>query len=75
MPQVQFESVKQKQIPVQEVQKIEIPQLQLVQESMRSEIGRMTLEKTSEERDTLQSGGCQDCQRSSPSLEPRMSPA
>ena len=33
--------------------KIEIPQLQLVQETMRSEIRRMTLEKTFEERDTL----------------------
>ena len=54
MPQVQSQSVKQKQIPVQRVQKkIEIPQLQLVQETMRSEIRRMTLEKTFEERDTF----------------------
>ena len=54
MPQVQSQSVKQKQIPVQRVQKkIEIPQLQLVQDTMRSEIRRMTLEKTFEERDTL----------------------
>ena len=54
MPQVQFQSVKQKQIPVQRVErKIEISQLQLVQEAMRSEIRRMTLEKTFEERDTL----------------------
>ena len=54
MPQVQFQSVKQKQIPVQRVQKkIEISHLQLVQETMRSEIGRMTLDKTFEERDTL----------------------
>ena len=54
MPQVQFQSVKQKQIPVQKVQKkIEIPQLQLVQETMRSEIRSMTLENTFEERDTL----------------------
>ena len=54
MPQVQFQSVKQKQIPVQRVQKnIEIPQLQLVQETMRSEIRSMTLEKTFEGRDTL----------------------
>ena len=38
MPQVQFQNVKQKQI--QRVQKkIEIPQSQLVQETMRSEIG------------------------------------
>ena len=54
MPQVQFQSVTQKQIPVQRVQKkIDISQLQLVQESMRSEILRMTLEKTFKERDTL----------------------
>ena len=53
MPQVQFQSVKQKQIPVQRVQrKIEISQLQLVQEAMRSAIRRMTLEKTFKERDT-----------------------
>ena len=53
MPQVHFQSVKQKQIPVQRVQKkIEISQLQHVQETMRSEVGRMTLEKTFEERDT-----------------------
>ena len=53
MPQVQFQSVKQKQISAQRVlKKIEIPQLQLVEETMRSEIGRMTLEKTLEERDT-----------------------
>ena len=53
MPQVQFQSVKQKQISAQRVlKKIEIPQLQLVEETMRSEIGRMTLEKTFEERDT-----------------------
>ena len=53
MPQVQFQSVKQKQIPVQRRQKkIEISQLQLAQEIMRSKIGRMTLEKT-EERDAL----------------------
>ena len=46
--------MKQKQIPVQRVQeKIEIPQLQLVQETMRSEIGRTTLEKTFEEQDIL----------------------
>ena len=43
MPQVQFQSVKQKQIPVQRVYKnIEIPQLQLVQETMRSESRHMT---------------------------------
>ena len=54
MPQVQFHSVKQKQIPVQRVQrKIKISQLQLLQEAMRSEIKRMTLEKTFEERDSL----------------------
>ena len=54
MPQVQFQSVKQKRIPVQKVQKkIEIPQLQLAQETMRSEIRSMTLENTFEERDTL----------------------
>ena len=54
MPQIQFQSVKQKQIPVQRVQKkIEISQLQFVLETMRSEIGRMTLEKTFDERDTL----------------------
>ena len=54
MPQVQLQSLKQKQIPVQRVKKkIEIPQLQLVQETMRSEIGRMTLGKTFEERDSL----------------------
>ena len=54
MPQVQFLSVKRKQIPVQRVhKKIEISQLQLVQETIRSEIGRMTPEKTFEERDTL----------------------
>ena len=53
MPQVQFQSVKQKQCPVQRVQKIEISQLQVVQETMRSEIGRMTLVKTFEERDAL----------------------
>ena len=54
IPQVQFQGVKQKQIPVQRVQKkIEISQLQFAQETMRSEIGRMTLEKTFEERDTL----------------------
>ena len=41
-------------VPVQKVQKkIEIPQLQLVQETMRSEIWSMTLENTFEERDTL----------------------
>ena len=46
MPQVQFQSVKQKQLPVHKVQKkIEIPQLQLVQETMRSEIRSMALEK------------------------------
>ena len=40
--------------PVQRVQKmIEIPQFQLAQETMRSEIGRMTLEKTLEKRDIL----------------------
>ena len=44
MPQMQFQRVKQK---------IEIAQLQLVQETIRSEIGRMTLEKTFEERDAL----------------------
>ena len=39
-------SVKQKQLPVHKVQKkIEIPQLQLVQETMRSEIRSMALEK------------------------------
>ena len=32
---------------------VEIPQLQFVQATMRSEIGRMTLDKTFEERDTL----------------------
>ena len=54
MPQVQFQRVKQKQIPVQRVQKkIEISQLQLVQETMRSEVGRMTLENTYEGQDTL----------------------
>ena len=54
MPQVQFQNVEQKQIPVQRVQKkIEIPQSQLAQETMRSEIGRMTLENTFEEQDTL----------------------
>ena len=54
MPQVQFQSAKQKHIPVQRVQKkIKIPQLQLAQETMRSEIRTMTLEKTFEERDTL----------------------
>ena len=54
MPQVQFQSVKQKQIPVQRVQrKVEISQLQLVQEAIQSEIRRMTLEKTFKERDTL----------------------
>ena len=54
MPQEQFQRVKQKQIPVQRVQKnIEIPQLQLAQETMRSKIARMTLEKTFDERDTL----------------------
>ena len=45
---------EEKQTPVQRVQKkIEILQLQLVQETMRSEIGRMTLEKTFEVRDSL----------------------
>ena len=54
MPQEQFQRVKQKQIPVQRVQrKIEIPQLQLAQEAMRSKIVRMTLEQTFDERDTL----------------------
>ena len=54
MPQVKFQNVEQKQIPVQRVQKkIEIPQSQLAQETMRSEIGRMTLENTFEEQDTL----------------------
>ena len=54
MPQVQFQSAKQKQISAQRVQKkIEISQLQLVHDTMLSEIGRMTLEKTIEERDTL----------------------
>ena len=54
MSQVQFQSVKQKQIPVRRVQKkIDIPLLQLVQEAMRSEIGCVTLEKTFEERDNL----------------------
>ena len=54
MPQAQFQSVKQKQIPVQRVQKkIEIPQLQLAQEAIRSKIAHMTLEKTFEKRDTL----------------------
>ena len=54
MPQLQFQSVKQKQIPVQRVQrKIVISQLQLLQGAMRSETKRMTLEKTFEERDTL----------------------
>ena len=54
MPQVQFQNVKQKLIPVQRVQKkIEIPQSQLVQETMRSEIGRMTVENTFEKQDTL----------------------
>ena len=53
MPQVQFQSVKKKQIPVQRVQKkIEIPLLQLVQETMRSKIVRMTLAKTFKEQDT-----------------------
>ena len=42
-----------KQIPFQRVlKKIEIPQLQFAQETMRSEIGRMTLEKTFQERHT-----------------------
>ena len=54
MPQEQFQRVKEKQIPVQRVQrKIEIPQLQLAQEAMRSKIVRMKLEQTFHERDTL----------------------
>ena len=54
IPQEQFQRVKPKQIPVQRVQrKIEIPQLQLAQEAMRSKIVRMTLEQTFDERDTL----------------------
>ena len=54
MPQVQFQGVKQKHIPVQRVQKkIEISQLQFGQGTMRSKIMRMTLKKTFEERDTL----------------------
>ena len=54
MPQVQFQSMKQKQIPVQRVQKkIEIPQLQLAREKMRSEIRRMTPERTFEKRHAL----------------------
>ena len=46
MPQKQFQRVQKK---------IELPQLQLAQEEMRSNIGRTgtrTLEKTFEERDT-----------------------
>ena len=86
IPQVQFQSVTQKQIPVQSVQKeidipqlefrqdgrcyccavsqvyimertVEIPQLQLAQTTVRSEIGRVTLDKTVEERDTLGQAG------------------
>ena len=63
MPEVQFQSVKQKQIPVQRVQKkMEISQLQLVQETLRSMIERITLEKTFEKARYSQSGCCQDCQ-------------
>ena len=76
MPQVQFQSVKQKQIPVQRVQKkTEIPQLQLVQEAMPSESGRMTLEKDFRRARYSQSGCCRDCQRNRQSLENRVSPA
>ena len=54
MPQEQFQRVKQKQNPVQRVQKkIEIPRSQLAQETMRSEIRRIKLEKNFGERDTL----------------------
>ena len=44
MPQEQFQRVHEK---------IEIPQLQLSQEEMRTKIAHMTVEKTFEERDTL----------------------
>ena len=44
MPQEQFQRVQKK---------IEIPQLQLTKEAMRSKIAHTTLEKTFEERDTL----------------------
>ena len=51
---VQFQSVKHNEISDQRVQKkIEKPQLQFAQETMRSKITRMTPEKTFEERDTL----------------------
>ena len=54
MPQMQFQSVKEKQIQVQRVQKkIEIPQVTAFSGNDVSEIGRMTLEKTLKERDTL----------------------
>ena len=44
MPQEQFQRVQKK---------IEIPQLQLTQEAMRSKIVRTTLEKTFEDRDIV----------------------
>ena len=55
MPQEQFQRERSKiKLPVQRVQKkIKVPQLQLAQETMRSEIRRTTLEKTFEEQDTL----------------------
>ena len=54
MPQEQFQRVKQSKIPVQKVlKKIEIPQSQLAQETMRPEIRRMKLEKTFGEQGTL----------------------
>ena len=75
MPQVQFQNVKQKQIPVQIVQKkIGIPQVQLVQETMRSENRAHDAGKDFRRARSSQSGRCQERQRCSQSLKHRVSP-